>query len=118
MGKLDAITRRAGEDKSRAKERIFAEGQLQLPLDSKLPSASELSPDSEPSTSNDVAENVYLEEILQELGEVNIEEGAEDVELSIDCMSWTKAPNGLLLVPEEHRQEVLHQCHDSHMARH
>ena len=106
MGKPDAITRHAGEEKSRAEERIFAEGQLQLP------------PDSEPLTSDDAAEIVYLEEILQELGEVNIEEDAEDIELSIDCMSWTKVPNGLLLVPEEHTQEVLCQCHDSHMAGH
>ena len=117
----DTITRRAGEEKSGAEERIFAEGQLQLPPNSELPPESpdsELSPDSEPSTSDDAAENVYLEEILQELGEVNIEEGAEDVELSIDCTSWTKAPNGLLLVPEEHKQEVLRQCHDSHVAGH
>ena len=75
MGKPDAITRRAGEEKSGAEERTFAEGELQL------------LPDSEQSTSDDAAENVYLEEILQELGEVNIEEGAEDVELGIDCTS-------------------------------
>ena len=93
IGKPDTITHCAGEKKSGAEERKFAEGQLQLPLDS------ELSPDSEKSTFDD-AENIYLEEILQEFGEVNIEEGAEDVELSIDCMSWTKAPNCLLLVPE------------------
>ena len=73
MGKLDAITHRAGEEKSGAEERIFAEGQLQL------------TPDCEQSTSDDTAENVYLKEILQELGEVNIDEGAEDVKLSIDC---------------------------------
>ena len=97
MGKLDSITRHAGEEKSGAEERIFTEEQLQVPPDS------ELLLDSEPSTSDDTAENVYLEEILQELGEVNIEEGAEDVELSIDYTSWTKATNGLLLVPEEHR---------------
>ena len=83
MGKLDAITCRTGEEKSDAEERIFAEGQLQLPPNSELPPES---PHSEQLTSDDAAENIYLEEILQELGEVNIEEGAEDIELSIDCI--------------------------------
>ena len=44
------------------------------------------------------------------------EEDAEDVELEgIDVPTWEKK-NGLWVVPQEHRLEVLRQHHDSQVA--
>ena len=57
---------------------------------------------------------------LLDLGEdENDNEGnAEDIELEgIDVSKWDKQ-NGLWLVPEEHRLEVLRQHHDSQVAGH
>ena len=46
------------------------------------------------------------------------EEDAEDVELEgIDVAGWDKK-NGLWVVPEEHRLDVLRQHHDSQVAGH
>jgi len=45
-------------------------------------------------------------------------EDADDGELeAIDVASWEKK-NGLWIVPEEHRLEVLRQHHDSQVAGH
>lgn len=95
----DAIIRPTRDEKSGAEESRFAQGQLQ-------PSGRILEEQQLPS--DDAASaNAYLEELEQGLGEVYIEEGnAEDVELvDIDCATWSQAPNGLLSVPVEHRQE-------------
>ena len=63
----------------------------------------------------------YFEEgQLLDLGEdENDNEGnADDIELEgIDVSKWDKR-NGLWLVPEEHRLEVLRQHHDSQVAGH
>ena len=49
---------------------------------------------------------------------VKEEEDAEDVELEgIDVATWEKK-NGLWVVPQEHRLEVLRQHHDSQVAGH
>ena len=49
---------------------------------------------------------------------VEKEEDAEDVELEgIDVATWEKK-NGLWVVPQEHRLEVLRQHHDSQVAGH
>src|SRR5437868_15284949 len=46
------------------------------------------------------------------------EEDAEDMELEgIDVAGWDKK-NGLWVVPEEHRLDVLRQHHDSQVAGH
>ena len=50
--------------------------------------------------------------------DVGEEEDAEDVELEgIDVATWEKE-NGLWVVPQEHRLEVLRQHHDSQVAGH
>ena len=50
--------------------------------------------------------------------DVGKEEDAEDVELEgIDVATWEKK-NGLWVVPQEHRLEVLRQHHDSQVAGH
>ena len=49
---------------------------------------------------------------------VREEEDVEDVELErIDVATWENM-NGLLVVPQEHRLEVLRQHHDGQVARH
>jgi len=57
---------------------------------------------------------------LLDLEQDDAEEGgdADDVELdAIDVASWEKN-NGLWIVPEEHKLEVLRQHHDSQVAGH
>ena len=50
--------------------------------------------------------------------DVGEEEDAEDVELEgVDVATWEKK-NGLCVVPQEHRLEVLQQHHDSQVAGH
>ena len=50
--------------------------------------------------------------------DVGEEEDAEDVELEgIDVVTWEKK-NGLGVVPQEHRLEVLRQHHDRQVAGH
>ena len=50
--------------------------------------------------------------------DVGEEEDAEDLELDrIDVATWEKK-NGLWVVPQEHRLEVLQQNHDSQVAGH
>ena len=43
---------------------------------------------------------------------------APDTHIDIDCLTWKKSSNGLLIVPQEHRQTVLKQCHDSEVTGH
>ena len=74
-------------------ERIFAEGQLKNG-DTQL-----------------LLCELYIEEDIDDVY-------APDFELDIDCSTWQKASNGLLIVPPEHRQAVLRQCHDSQVAGH
>ena len=51
-----------------------------------------------------------------ENNDVGEEDDAEDVELEgIDVATWEKK-NGLWVVPQEHRLEVLHQHHDSQVV--
>ena len=57
---------------------------------------------------------------LLDLGkdEIDHEDNVDDIELEgIDVSKWDKR-NGLWLVPEEHRLEVLQQHHDSQVAGH
>ena len=50
--------------------------------------------------------------------DVEVEEDAEEVELEgIDVVTWEKK-NGLGVVPQEHRLEVLRQHHDRQVAGH
>ena len=50
--------------------------------------------------------------------DVEEEEVTEDVEVEgIDVVIWKKK-NGLLVVPQEHKLEVLHQHHDHKVAGH
>ena len=92
MGKPDALTRRTGEEKSGADERIFEEGQLSI---------------------YEVEEGMRL----LEMDGIEVEEAAA-IELDgIDCARWERdQTSGLLIVPEEFKHEVFKQCHDSKVA--
>ena len=60
----------------------------------------------------------FHEEQLLDLGNDDLveEEDAEDVKLEgIDVPTWEKN-NGLRIVPQAHKLEVLHQYHDSQVA--
>ena len=97
MGKPDALTRRTGNEKTGADERVFKEGQL---------------------LAIDVMGDVEVEAELLAMNGIEAEEVA-DVELEeIDCSGWKRDHQGLLEVPENYREEVLRQCHDSKVAGH
>src|SRR5258705_8847867 len=79
MGKPNTLTRRSGNERSGAEERIFKPGQLLL-LD------------------------------VEPIEDIDIE--------GIDCAQWKKDSAGLLVVPNEHINNILRQCHDSKAAGH
>ena len=93
MEKPDALTRRSGEEKSGAEERIFEEGQLKI-------------------------HEIELGMRLLAMDGIEAEE-VEDIQLDgIDCAGWERDSFGLLKVPEVYKQEVLRQCYDSKVVGH
>src|SRR5258706_11708190 len=61
---------------------------------------------------------MFKENQLLVLDSINAEE-VSDIQLDgINYSSWQRSPNGLLLVPEEYRPEILRQYHDSKIAGH
>ena len=90
MGKPDAIMRHLGDEKSGAEEHLFAEGQL---------------------INDNNFQHLDNGQLL--LGEMFIEEDiagdneAPDAHIDIDCSTWQKSSDSLLIVPQEHRQTVL-----------
>ena len=63
-------------------------------------------------------ERMFKENQLLALDGINAEE-VSDIQLDgINCSSWQRSPNSLLLVPEEYRLEILCQCHNSKIAGH
>ena len=113
MGKPDVLTRRSGDEKSGAEERMFKEGQLHQIDDTKAKADS--------GDKLQVIKDVVPADLLA-LDGINPEDvdmEAQDIALEgIDCAAWERNADGLLKVPEEYKKEVLRQCHDSKVAGH
>ena len=179
MGKLDAITRRSGDEKAGLEHRLFDVGQLSciklranFDADERMHDASEMSvhegktmecmpmvpnfrdktslplapvlmnvlyseyvPMNVPNSKNvpmnvpnmkDVPMNAQMNALISEdehtpdINEANTT-NLDDIEieaLRLDVSTWQKNSDGLWIVPEQHRLQVLRQCHDSIVAGH
>ena len=99
---------------------MFKEGQLHL-IDKTEVDAACTNTKAEVDSGDELIEHVVPADLLALDGidpeDIDIE--AEDIELEgIDCTAWERNVDGLLKVPEEHKKEVLRQCHNSKVAGH
>ena len=109
MGKPEAFTRRTGNEKSGAEERIFAPGQLEIDAGLKDDRLEDMRHE----------DNIYRCLLMSLEGHNDVEYGAEDVDIDgIDCAEWGRDEEGLLKVPDNHINDMLRQCHDSKVAGH
>ena len=61
-------------------------------------------------------ERMFKQNQLLALDGINAEDILDVHIEGINCLSWERSPNALLIVPQQYRPEILRQCHDSKVA--